>query len=84
MSITNAEHHRQRENKGEWRTATKVTRCSRYFGDLACCIRAIPAGKRYFDTQETVPDAGMRAGFIVCSHCANAPHSADFLKERAP
>lgn len=82
MSITNAEHHRQLEGKGEWRTATVLKPCSHYFGDLACCTRAIPAGKRYFDTQETVPDAGIRKGFAVCANCANAAHSADFLKER--
>lgn len=83
MSITNAEQHRQLEGKGEWRTATVLTRCSRYFGDLACCKRAITPGQRYFNTQETIPDAGIRTGLAVCAHCANAPHSADFLKARA-
>lgn len=83
MSLTNAERHLRFEKKGEWRTSAKLKRCSRYFGDLACCARAIPCGERYFATQETVPDAGIRTGFDVCANCANAPHSADFLKERA-
>ena len=58
--ITNAEHHRRLEKKGEWRTAHKVIRCSHYFGDLASCDRAIAPGRRYFDTNEKVPDAGIR------------------------
>jgi hypothetical protein len=77
--ITNAEQHQQNECKGVWRTAQSLRRCSRYFGDLACCRRAIMPGKRYFNTQENVPDAGAVRNFIVCDHCANAPHRADFL-----
>jgi len=80
--ITNAEHHRHTERKGEWRTAHKLQPCSRYFGDLACCLRVIKANERYFNTQETVPDAGMRHPFRVCAHCANALHNADFLTRR--
>jgi len=80
--ITNAEHHRQLEDKGVWRTASALKRCSHYFGDLACCGRAIKAGELYFDTQERVPDAGIKTGFAVCANCANAPHSADFLRQR--
>jgi hypothetical protein len=82
MSLTHAERHVDLEKKGEWRTSARLKRCSRYFGDLACCARAIPAGTLYFDTQDTVPDAGIRQSFAVCANCANTPHSADFLKER--
>ena len=82
MSLTNAERHQQTEDKGEWRTAHRLIPCSRYFGDLACCARAIMPGSRYFDTKETVPDAGMRESFKVCSRCANAPQRADFLADR--
>ena len=82
MSLSNAEYHRQTEGKGEWRTAHALTRCSRYFGDLACCARAIRSGSRYFDTKETVPDAGISGPFKVCGRCANAPHRADFLADR--
>lgn len=81
--ITNAEHHRRLEKKGEWRTAHKVIRCSHYFGDLASCDRAIAPGRRYFDTNEKVPDAGILTGFAVCANCANAAYSTSFLvKER--
>ena len=83
MSRTNAEHHRDLEHKGEWRNAHQLIPCSRYFGDLACCARAIMPGSRYFDTKETVPDAGIRKSFKVCRKCANAPHRADFLADRA-
>lgn len=83
MSLTNAERHQQVEKKGEWRTAHRLTRCSRYFGDLACCTRAIRAGSRYFNTQESVPDAGVRWPFKVCGNCANAPCRVDFLASRA-
>ena len=83
MSLTNAEYHRQIEEKGEWRTAHRLIPCSRYFGDLACCARAIRPGQRYFDTKETVPDAGIRQSFKVCGKCANAPRSANFLADRA-
>ena len=78
--ITNAEQHRLEAGAGQWRTAHRVMRCSRYFGDLACCARAIAPGQRYFDTQETVPDAGIRESFKVCGRCANAPVTADFLQ----
>ncbi|HZF19477.1 MAG TPA: hypothetical protein VE008_07200 [Burkholderiales bacterium] len=81
--ITNAERHQQQERKGEWRTATAIKRCSRYFGDLACCERLIQPGRRYFDTNETVPDAGARHPFVVCANCGNAAHSADFLSNRS-
>jgi hypothetical protein len=77
--ITNAEQHQQTEGKGVWRSAGKLRICSHYFGRLACCRHAIMPGRRYFDTQEAVPDAGMPHPFIVCDHCANAPHRADFL-----
>lgn len=83
MSRTNAEHHHDVEKKGEWRTAHQLIRCSRYFGDLACCARAIMPGSRYFDTKETVPDAGIRQSFKVCRKCANAPRRADFIKDHA-
>lgn len=83
MSITNAEHHRQTQGKGEWRSATVLMPCSRYFGGLSCCKRAITPGQRYFNTQETVPDAGLHDPFVVCANCANASYSADFLKVRA-
>jgi hypothetical protein len=82
MSLTNAEYHRQTEEKGQWRTAHRVIRCSRYFGDLACCARAIAPGSRFFDTEETVPDAAIREPFKVCGRCANAPHRADFIADR--
>lgn len=81
MSLTNAEHHQQIERKGIWRIAYSLRRCSHYFGDLAVCRHAIMPGKRYFDTQESLPDAGVR-NFIVCDHCANAPHHVDFLASR--
>lgn len=83
MSHSHAELHQQTERKGEWRTAHAVMRCSRYFGDLACCARAIAPGQRYFDTKESVPDAGMRASFKVCGHCARSPCRADFLAPQA-
>ena len=83
MSLTNAERHQKLENKGEWRAAHRLIPCSRYFGDLACCARAIMPGQRYFDTKETVPDAGIRRSFKVCGRCANAPRSANFLADRA-
>ena len=83
MSLTNAERHQQVEKKGEWRTAHRLTRCSRYFGELACCAHAIMPGQRYFDTKETVPDAGITWSFKICGKCANAPHRANFLADRA-
>ena len=80
--ITHAEQHRRAMGKGEWRSAHSIVRCSRYFGDLACCVRLIEPGQRYFDTQETVPDAGILRSFKVCAKCANSPVPMDFLKER--
>jgi hypothetical protein len=83
MSLTNAEHHQQSERKGVWRSAHGLRCCTNYFGRLAVCRRAIMPGKKYFDTQENIPDAGVRHNFIVCDHCANAPHRADFLVGRS-
>jgi hypothetical protein len=81
--ITNAEQHRQTQGKGAWRSAQRLRICSHYFGRLACCRNAIMPGQKFFDTEEKIPDAGVRDGFIVCDHCANAPHRADFLAGRA-
>ncbi len=82
LYLSNAKRHVEREHKGKWRTAATLKRCSHYFGDLACCKRAIARGQRYFDTEETVPDAGIFEPFVVCAPCARAPHCADFLKNR--
>lgn len=78
--ITNAEQHVRENGHGEWRSATRLHRCDKYFGDIASCRRAIRAGERYFNTQETVPDAGQNEPFRVCANCANTPHRADFLQ----
>jgi len=83
MNLTHAEHHQQTQGKGEWRTAHKVLPCSHYFGGIACCARAIAPGQRYFDTKESVPEAGLRQSFKVCARCAHAPVRADFLAARA-
>jgi len=77
--ITNAEQHQQTEHKGVWRHAQSLRKCDHYFGRIASCRQAIMPGSRYFDTQENVPDAGVRHNFIVCTNCGNAPHRADFL-----
>jgi len=79
MSITNAGRHVEIEKKGEWRVAKKLHPCSRYFGDVASCARAIATGQSYFDTEESAPDAGVRGPFVVCGNCANAAHSTNFL-----
>ena len=77
--ITNAEQHVLANRVGEWRTAHRLFRCDRYFGEIASCRRAITSGSRYFDTKETVPDAGRTASFKVCANCGNSVCSADFL-----
>lgn len=80
--ITNAEQHQHTQGKGRWRTAHKLRICSHYFGRIAACRHAIMPGSRYFDTEETVPDAGITCSFIACSGCGNTPHRADFLAGR--
>jgi hypothetical protein len=77
--ITNAQRHLRDEGKGGWRIAREPLRCDRYFGEIAGCTRMIPAGERYFNTNETVPDAGIHRAFRTCKRCALAPYPPVFV-----